>query len=654
MSDILPHGSWPSPVTPELIVQGAATLTDTWEEGETVWWSELRPSEGGRVQIVRRDPDGECTDLLPDGFSARNRVHEYGGGAWWVDRGIVYFTNWDDQRMYRLAPDGPPQPITPEPPVPHGWRYADGRVTLDGSCIVCVREDHTTGDEARNEIVAVAADGSRDPIVLITGRDFVSSPRPSPDGRQLAWITWDHPNMPWDDTELWIASMKCRGGVVSVGGPRRVAGGTGESVMQPEWGRHGILYVISDQSDWWNIYKVEGVDSLTPMVKLDAEIGGPAWTFSTSTFGFTKPDGHIILTWTERGRARLGRIDPMGGELQAWILPYVSLRNLRVAGQTVVAVAESTHHEPEVVRLSTVASHAQHQVLRKSRDLGLDPDMISRPEPIAFLSAGGRSAHAYFYPPAHAEVEGPEDELPPLIVMSHGGPTSAARSSFNLATQFWTSRGFAVVDVDYGGSTGYGRTYRKLLDGNWGVVDVEDCCAAAEYLSRKGFVDGARMAIRGGSAGGFTTLAALTTTDTFRAGANHFGVSDLGGLAEETHKFESRYLDKLVGPWPDAKDVYDARSPINHVDGFSCPLITFQGLEDAIVLPNQSERIVAALDAKGIPHAYLAFEGEQHGFRKAETIISVLNAELSFYGQVFGFDPHGVSEPVTIAHGDRL
>jgi dipeptidyl aminopeptidase/acylaminoacyl peptidase len=635
-------------------VEGAASLTDTWEEGSTVWWSELRPTEGGRVQIVRRDPDGSCTDLLPEGFSARNRVHEYGGGAWWVGSGVVYFTNWDDQRLYRLERDGEPLAITPEPPEPHSWRYADGRVTPDGSCIVCVREDHTGNGEARNEIVGIPVDGSSTPVVLISGRDFVAAPRPSPDGRQLAWIAWDHPNMPWDNTELWIAHMDARHGIISVDGAHWVAGGDDESLTQPEWGRHGILYVISDRSNWWNVYKVEGVDALTPVFEIGAEIGGPAWVFGLSAYGFTKPQGHLVAAWTEHGRARIGRIDPMGGELQAWILPYVSLSSVRIAGQHIVAIAHSTDHEPEVVRLSTVGSHAQQEVLRKSRDLGLDPEGISRAEPIAFASAGGRTAHAYFYPPTSATIEAPEDELPPLIVASHGGPTSSASPAFSLGIQYWTSRGFAFVDVDYGGSTGYGREYRSLLNGRWGIVDVEDCCAAAEHLVAKGLVDGNRLAIRGGSAGGFTTLAALAFNDTFKAGANHFGVSDMSALAAETHKFESRYLDNLVGPWPSAKAVYDERSPINHVGGFDVPLITFQGLEDAIVLPNQSERISNALDERNIPHAYLAFEGEQHGFRKSETIKAVLDAELSFYGQVFGFEPVGVNQPVALRHADKL
>jgi dipeptidyl aminopeptidase/acylaminoacyl peptidase len=501
-----------------------------------------------------------------------------------------------------------------------------------------VREDHHTDGEPANEIVAIPASGG-EATVLTGGRDFVSSPRSSPDGRQLAWITWDHPNMPWDDTELWIGRLDSTGGTIRLEDRRRAAGGPGESVQQPGWGRHSSLFVISDRTDWWNLYRVDGIDTLTPMTELEAEVGLPPWLFGRPSYGFTRPNGDLILTWSEHGRARLGRLPQEGGPLQAWLLPYVALHSIRVAGEHVVAIAGSTDHEPEVVRLSTIGRHATHEVLRPARKLDIPGSMISRAEPIEFDAGDGRRAHAFYYPPANPDVEPPEDERPPLLVMSHGGPTGAASSTFSLGIQFWTSRGFAVVDVNYGGSTGYGRTYRKSLEGQWGIIDVEDCGAAATYLVRAGLVDGERLAIRGGSAGGFTTLAALAFTDVFRAGANSYGVSDLGALAEDTHKFESRYLDGLVGPWPDAKEVYAARSPINNTAGFDCPLITFQGLEDVIVPPSQSERIVSALAEKGIPHAYLAFEGEQHGFRKAETIVAVLEAELSFYAQVFGFTP---------------
>ena len=646
----LPYGSWPSPISKDLILEGAASLVDTWQSGDIVWWSELRPEESGRIQIVRRDPEGTTRDLLAEGHSARNRVHEYGGAAWWVHGETVFYTNWEDQRIYRVEA-GDPVPITPEPPSPHAWRYADGRVSADGTLLFCVREDHTRSDEAANEIVVMPTDGSADPIVLASGRDFVAAPRLSHDGRHLAWITWDHPNMPWDDTELWTAEVLIDDAGVSLVGAQRMAGGPGESVMEPSWGLDGRLYVISDRTDWWNLYRVVEADELHPAISTQAEIGAPAWQFGNSSYGFTDA-GSLVATWSQDGAAVLGRLDKTG-TLTVHPLPFLALKSLRLAGDSVTAVATSATEEPKVVQVS-IDDPTTVATLRPARDLGLDPAAISLPQQISFASSRNRTAHAIFYPPASAEFAGPDGELPPLIVMSHGGPTSAAQPAFQLTVQYWTSRGFAVADVNYGGSTGYGRAYRKELEGAWGIVDVEDCVAAAEHAVAMGWVDPARLAIRGGSAGGFTTLAALAQTPTFAAGANHFGVSDMAALAEETHKFESRYLDSLVGPYPAAADLYAERSPINHLDGFSAPLITFQGLEDEVVLPNQSERISDALDAKGVPHAYLAFEGEQHGFRQADTIRRVLDAELSFYGQVFGFEPAGVDEPVTLLHSDRL
>ena len=646
----LPYGSWPSPITKDLIVKGAASLIDTWESGGVVWWSELRPDESGRVQIVRRDPDGTTRDLLPEGHSARNRVHEYGGAAWWVHGETVFYTNWEDQRIYRID-GGEPSPITPDPPNPHAWRYADGRVGEDGTMLFCVREDHSRPGEAANEIVALPTDGSAPAVVLVSGRDFVAAPRLSHDGRHLAWITWDHPNMPWDDTELWTADVVIDRTGASLVGAERVAGDPGESVMEPAWGPDGRLYVISDRTDWWNLYRVAGTDELHPRITPDAEIGAPAWQFGNSSYGFGE-DGSLVATWSEGGTAVLGRLDE-AGTLTAHPLPFLGLKSVRITGDTVTAVAASATEEPQVVQIP-VADPSSVSVLRPARDLGLDAASISLPRRISFAAPRNRTSHAIFYEPVSADFAGPDDELPPLIVMSHGGPTSAAKSAFQLTVQYWTSRGFAVVDVNYGGSTGYGRAYRKELEGAWGIVDVEDCVAAAEHAVAMGWVDPARLAIRGGSAGGFTTLAALARTPTFSAGANHFGVSDMTALAEETHKFESRYLDSLVGPYPAAADLYAERSPINHLDGFSAPLITFQGLEDEVVLPNQSERISEALDAKGVPHAYLAFEGEQHGFRRSDTIRRVLDAELSFYGQVFGFEPAGVDDPVALQHADRL
>ncbi len=654
MPQIAPYGSWESPVTTALMTDDAATITDVRSQSGIVWWSEMRPSEGGRIQVVRREPDGLAADILPDGFSARTRVHEYGGGAWWPHEDVVFFANWTDQRVYRISPGAAPEPITPEPEVGGAWRYADGIVTSDGRWIICVREDHTEKGEPRNELVGLATDGSCDPVVLVAGHDFVSSPRMSADQRQVAWIAWDHPNMPWDDTELWLGQLELTGEVPTIERARRVAGGPGKSVMQPRWNRHGILHMISDRSNLWNVYRVDGVDAVAPLLDVNAEIGGPPWLFGRSDYAFTSPDGDLVATWSADGIAHVSHVSRDGEVHTSWPLPYAAMSFVHADGEAIVAAASSADREPEVVRFVLTSEGPDVEVLRPARELGLDPAGISRAEAITFPSRDGREAHAFVYRPASAEFTGPDGDLPPLIVMSHGGPTAAASSAFQLGIQFWTSRGFAVIDVNYGGSTGFGRAYRKSLEGAWGIIDVEDCCSAAEYLAEQGLVDPQRLAIRGGSAGGFTTLSALALTDTFQAGANHFGVSDMETLATLTHKFESRYLDSMVGPYPEAKSTYEARSPINHVAGFSAPLITFQGLDDKVVLPEQSERIVQALDAAGIPHAYLAFEGEQHGFRRAETIAAVHDAELSFYAQVFGFEPAGVETPVTIVHAEAL
>lgn len=651
MTATAPYGTWPSPLSPARIVEQAAQPVDTWLDGDDVYWSESRPSEGGRIQLVRHR-DGETTDLLPEGFNARTRVHEYGGGAWWVSDGVVFFANFADQRVHRLEGVGAPRPVTPEPPESVAWRYADGRVVTDHGVIVCVREDHTGGGEARNEIVAFDADGDGHPVVLVSGRDFVASPRLDPSASRLAWIAWDHPNLPWDDTELWVADVVWVDGLPELSAERRLAGGPGESVMQPAWGPDGTLYVISDRSDWWNVYRVVGADEVEPVFATDREIGGPAWQFDLAAYGVAD-DGAVVMTAAAGERSDL-IVAPPDAPPVVHGFDRIGFGSLRVEGRRVSAVAGSADHEPDVVVIDLEADPLAETVLRRGRDLGLAPDMVSHGRRISFPSEGGRTAHAVYYPPTNPDVRAPDGELPPLIVVSHGGPTSAARRAFRPEFQYWTTRGFAIVDVDYGGSTGYGRRYRQLLRGMWGVVDVQDCVAAARHLVAEGLVDPDRLAIRGGSAGGYTTLAALAFTDTFHAGANLYGVSDIAALMADTHKFERHYDHFLVGPMPGSEDLLRERSPIHHVEGFSCPLITFQGLEDAVVPPSQSEAIVDALDRRGIPHAYLAFEGEQHGFRRAETIVAVLDAELSFYGQVFGFDPPGVERPVDIVHVEAL
>ncbi|HLU60399.1 MAG TPA: S9 family peptidase [Pseudonocardia sp.] len=642
-----PYGSWSTPITSELVTAAAVRLGEVRVDGADVVWAEGRPAEGGRTQLVRRTPDGATTDLLPDGRNARTAVHEYGGAAWWVRDGVVWFTDWADQRLYRLAPGGEPEPITSEPATPRADRYADGDVAPDGATIVCVRERHTgpSAADVRNEVVRLAADRPSEPEVLVTGPDFVAAPRLSPDGTRLAWLQWQHPSMPWDDTELVVRDL-------ASGEETLVAGGPGESVLEPRWEPDGSLLFLSDRSDWWNLYRWTPGADIESVVRIDAEIGEPAWVFGSARYA-RLDDGRIVFARWRQGRDGLA-VRQADGTITDLDLPFSAIAAVRAAGpDAVVVVAGSPTAEPGVHRVEV--STAAVETLRPPRDLGLDPAQISVPEHIAFDSVDGsgaqRKAYAQFYPPASAEFRGPDGELPPLLVVIHGGPTSAAVPVLNVGLQYWTSRGFAVVDVNYGGSTGYGRSYRQQLEGQWGVIDVADCLAAARRLAEQGRVDGNRLCIRGGSAGGFTTLAALAREDTpFAAGADHFGVADLEALAAETHKFESRYLDRLVGPYPEARDTYVERSPIHHVDRFTRPLIVLQGAEDEVVPPNQSEMIVNALRARGTPVAYLLFEGEQHGFRRAENIRRALDAELSFYAQVLGFElpaEEGI-EPVVV------
>jgi dipeptidyl aminopeptidase/acylaminoacyl peptidase len=632
-------GAWPSIVSPADVVAGASVPTVVAAAAGAVWWSETRPEQSGRETVVRRSPDGTVADALPDDWNARTAVHEYGGGAWWVHGDTLFTTRWDDQRLYRVDLGSDPVPITPEPPARLAWRYADGDVTPDGAWAVCVRERHEGPDVAtqvHNEIVAVPSDGFGPPVVLVTGRDFVAAPRVSRDGRQLAWLTWDHPNMPWDGTELWVARLEVSDGVLRVVDARREAGGPTESLVEPQWGRHGALFVCSDRSGWWNVHRVDGVDHLEPVVAVDAEIGGPAWVFGDRHY-VVRRDGTVVAAHGQQRDTVLVSV-PENGQAGAQVLDEQRVLMLADDGERLVGIVSFPDRPIEVRALVADDSAA---VLRPATGTRLPSPWVSRPRQVSFPTSGGATAFAVVYDPVNPDVT-PDGTLPPLVVNVHGGPTSAARQSFSLATQFWTSRGFVYADLDYRGSTGYGREFRDALRGEWGVADVEDACALAEHLVGQGVVDPAHLAIRGGSAGGFTTLLVMAVRDTFAAGASYFGVSDIRGLVEITHKFESRYFDSLVGPWPQAADLYRERSPITHVDRMRRPLLVLQGLEDAVVPPAQAEVIVAALRERAVPYAYLAFEGEQHGFRRAENQIASLQAELSFYGQVFGFTPPDV------------
>jgi dipeptidyl aminopeptidase/acylaminoacyl peptidase len=636
---VAPYGSWRSPISSDVIVRSVVGLAEVVIDGGDVYWLESRPGEGGRNVIVLLTPDGRTEDVTPQPFNARTRVHEYGGGNFAVDEGTVYFSNFADQRIYRRVPGGEPAPLTPET----GGRYADMVVDLDRRRLIAVREEHS-GDEPVNEIVSVDLESGEERM-LVSGNDFYSSPRLSPDGRRLVWLTWNHPNMPWDGTELMVCDLGAEG---SPEGAERVAGGQAESIFQPEWSPEGTLHFVSDRTGWWNLYRWrEG--RVEPLCEREAEFGLPQWVFGMSTYAIISPE-RIVCSYTERGSSHLAVLDTEKGELEPVETPYSSIAYVRAAeaqGEGGVVFRGSSPTEAAcIVRLDP--STGQHEVLRRSGDLEIDLDYLSVPEPVEFPTENGRTAHAFFYPPKNRDFVAPEGELPPLLVMSHGGPTAASSTALDPGIQYWTSRGIAVLDVNYGGSTGHGREYRRRLEGAWGVVDVDDCANGAIYLAERAIVDGGRLMITGGSAGGYTTLCALAFRDTFAAGASHFGVSDVEALARETHKFESRYLDRLIGPYPERADLYMERSPIHSAEHLSCPVIFFQGLEDEVVPKEQAETMFAALRDKGLPVSYVSFEGEQHGFRRAENIKRALDGELYFYSRVFGFGLADPVEPVPI------
>ncbi|HLO48979.1 MAG TPA: S9 family peptidase [Kamptonema sp.] len=650
MNKIATYGSWKSPITSELIVSGTIGLGGVSLDGDDIYWSEGRPSEGGRSVIVRRTSDGKISDVTPQPFNVRTRVHEYGGGSFLVVNSTVYFSNFADQRLYHQRIDSEPQPLTPV----GDWRYADGIVDSTRNRLIYVREDHNTSGEAVNTIVSINLENGDDIQILTQGNDFYASPRLSPDNSQLCWLSWNHPNMPWDGTELWVAEVKADG---SLGEKQLVAGGVGESIFQPEWSPDGRLYFVSDRSNWWNLYRWQPKHSLTPsllsggdietLCEMTAEFGLPQWVFGMSTYALVSAN-KIISTYTQQGIWYLAALDLTTHKLTTIETPYTDISGISATGNRVIFLAGSPTDPTAIVQLDLATN--QLEVLRRSSELSIDSGYLSVPEPIEFPTENGQTAYAFYYHPKNRDYTAPAEEKPPLVVKSHGGPTAATSSTFNLKIQYWTSRGFAVLDVNYGGSTGFGREYRQRLKDSWGIVDVDDCANGAKYLAQKGLIDAERMAIAGGSAGGYTTLCALTFRDVFKAGASYYGVSDLEALATDTHKFESRYLDGLIGPYPERQDLYKQRSPIHFTERLSCPVIFFQGLEDRVVPPNQAEMMVAAIKAKGLPVAYIAFEGEQHGFRRAENIKKTLDGEFYFYSRVFRFELAEPIEAVPIAN----
>jgi dipeptidyl aminopeptidase/acylaminoacyl peptidase len=644
---IAPYGSWASPIDARRIAEGTITLREPRLEGGFIYWLEHRPMEGGRYVVVRRGPDGHVTDLTAEGFNARSRVHEYGGGSYLPCGEALLFVNFADQRVYRVGAAGQPEPLG----TPQDVRYADFVCDARRRRMIAIREDHRGGGEPANAIAALGCADGRDEQVLVAGGDFYAFPRVSPDGAHLAWLTWNHPHMPWDASELWVAPLRDDG---SLGQAARVAGGAEESILQPEWSPEPDepeIYFISDRTGWWNLYRLRdgAAEALAPM---EAELARPPWMLAQSSYAFLSA-GRILCAYCRGGLDHLAVLDAGSGRLKEIQTPYTMIRGVRAAEGRAVFIGGAPSRPSAVVLLEAATGDVQE--IRRDSELEIDEGYISLPEPIEFPTTGGRTAHGLFYAPANRDYAGPADAgaggKPPLVVMVHGGPTSATAASLRLGIQYYTSRGIAVLDVNYGGSTGYGRAYRRRLYGQWGVVDVDDCCRGALHLAEAGKVDRARLAITGGSAGGYTVLSCLAFRSVFAAGASHFGVSDCEALARETHKFESRYLDTLIGPYPQRRDLYLQRSPIHHVDGLNCPVVFFQGLEDRIVPPDQARRMAEALRAKGLPVALLEFAGEQHGFRRAESIRRALEGELYFFSRIFGFTPAGDIEPIEIEGG---
>jgi dipeptidyl aminopeptidase/acylaminoacyl peptidase len=627
-STIAPYGSWLSPLAAATVAAAGLRLGSVAVDGDDIYWLEGRPIEGGRNVLVRRTAEGALEDVTPREMNVRTRVHEYGGGAYTVADGTAYYVNFRDQRVYRSGREGLAEPLTPE----GECFYADFAVDRTRQQLVCVREDHSAGGEPVNTLVRIPLTGeSSAGEVIASGYDFYSTPRLSPDGSRLAWLAWRHPQMPWDGTELWVADVAADG---SLDQARHVAGSVEESIYQPGWSPDGTLYFVSDRDGWWKIYRSRGatIEAVVRNPPGGAEFGRPQWVFGSATWVFADQD-RLVAAYTQGGRWRLATVHVHTGLLTEVPADLVPLEWMAATAERVVLVAGSSDRPDAVVRLDLARFYAEE--LRSASAVEVDQGFISTPEAIEFPTEYGRTAHAFYYAPQNKNFVAPRGERPPLIVIGHGGPTTAAKATFDLVIQFWTSRGFAVADVNYSGSSGYGREYRQRLNGQWGVLDVADVINAARYLVTQGQADVRRLAVRGGSAGGYTTLAALTFyPGVFRAGASYYGISDVEVLVRDTHKFEARYLDTLIGPYPEMQETYRARSPIHYVDRLACALILFQGLEDKVVPPNQSQMMADAVRAKGLPVEYLTFEGEQHGFRRAETIVRALEAELAFYQRV--------------------
>ena len=639
MPSIRPYGSWISPITPDALTADVVGLSSPVVDDGQIYWNERRPSDAGRQVIVRRDQDGSTTDLFAAPYSARSRVQEYGGASYLIVGGECWFVNNADQRIYRVEEGQAPLAITPGPSTPAALRYADLNLHPTGEWLYAVRERHEA-DTVENEIVRIDAKGLGEIQVVASGHDFYGAPRCSPDGARCSYLAWDHPDMPWDASMCFVATIDKHG---TLADEQAVAGGPEISISQPRFRADNTLCYLSDAGGYWALHGEDG-SLLAPG---GADCASPDWVLGQESYTFNAR-GELFIVRHELDGEHLYRVAP--DHLVPLAPSYLAFGALVANGNRLLALAASPTTPLALIEIDPDTGEVE--VIKRSR-ISDRRVSISAPSAITFTGGDGLASHAWFYPPANSDFAAPAGELPPLIVLSHGGPTSAAAAVYDVSKQFFTSRGIAIVDVNYGGSSGFGRAYRNRLRHNWGLLDVADCVAAAKYLADRHLVDGNRLVIRGGSAGGYTTLAALATTNVFAAGSSHYGVSDLKSLATDTHKFESRYLDRLIGAWPDDAAVYFERSPLEHANQISCPVIFFQGLDDAIVPPSQAERMVTALRERHIPVAYLAFPGESHGFRIAETIRSVAVAELSFLGKVLGFEPD-VETNLTIENADAL
>ncbi|RYY73414.1 MAG: S9 family peptidase [Gammaproteobacteria bacterium] len=623
---IISYGQWPSSITAEMLTQQSAKLSEPQVFGKDIFWLESRPSEKGRNALVRLRKNGERSDLLSEPHSVRTRAHEYGGASYLVTHKKIFYVLDVDQRVYyidqatleqvALSPAG-------------NYRYADFCWDTKRSLLICIREDHSLVNhqkalKERSEIISIDLQGNVQ--VLVSGADFYSNPRLNPDGDKLSYLCWNHPQMPWDGTECYCADLSSNGEVIAT---HLIAGGKNESIFQPQWSPSGELFFVSDRNNWWNIYRYtkHGVENIC---NLAAEFAMPQWVFGMSTYGFLNAS-QIFCCRSQRGQWHLGLIDVDQKGLIDVPSELKDISGIHCNNGNAYFLGSSATHG---IGLFQYREQKINPIVRPN-DLGLTSDDISNPQALEFLTHDKEIAHGFYYTPKSSQISAPKNTLPPLIVMCHGGPTGATETSLNVKIQFWTSRGFAVLDVNYRGSTGYGRAYRDRLKKNWGITDVIDACSGVHYLIGRGLVNKEKIAIRGSSAGGYTVLAALTFSDTFKAGASLYGIGDLEALAKDTHKFEVHYLDSLVGEYPKEKAVYHARSPIHHIDKLNCPVIFLQGLKDKVVPPAQAEAMVAALRAKGIKTTYVTFAEEGHGFRQAESIKTAIDSELAFYLEVF-------------------